>query len=100
MNNKEIEYLFYIANMDLSAYQYKVLLLLMEKPYNQAALASTLKTKRQNIHKCVKELEELGLIEIDRQEGRNKYYRAVTAPEKLNVTIPGQIKINFKEGRE
>lgn len=93
MNKKELDYLFYIATLDLNAYDYKVLLLLMEKPCNQAALADTLRTKRQSIHKCVKELEVKNLIEVDRQEGRNKYYRIVTDLERLKLTVPGQIKL-------
>lgn len=95
MNKKELDYLFYIATLDLNAYDYKVLLLLMEKPYNQATLADTLRTKRQSIHKCVKELEAMHLIEVDRQEGRNKYYRVVMDVEKLKQMIPGQTEINL-----
>ena len=97
MNKKEIEYLIYIATLELNAYDYKVLLLLLEKTYNQAMLADTLRTKRQSIHKCVKELEAKTLIEVDRMEGRNKFYKVVTDLEKLNLMIPGQTKINFKE---
>ena len=97
MNKKEIEYLIYIATLDLNAYDYKVLLLLLERTYNQATLADVLRTKRQSIHKCVKELEAKNLIEVDRMEGRNKFYRIVTDLEKLNRMIPGQLEINFKE---
>lgn len=95
MNRKELNYLIYIAMLDLNAYDYKVLLLLMEKPYNQAALSDTLKTTRQSIHKCIKGLETKNLIEVDRQEGRNKYYRAVSDLEKLRQLIHGQTKLNF-----
>lgn len=93
MNKKELEYLAYIATLDLNAYDYKILLLLLEKPLNQAVLADILQTKRQNIYKCVKKLEEKQLIEVDRVEGRNKFYRVITDLDRLTKIIIGQIKL-------
>lgn len=93
MNKTELEYLVYIATLDLNAYDYKILLLLLEKTYNQAALSDILQTKRQSIYKCVKKLEEKNLIEIDRTEGRNKFYRSVTDIDRLGKIIPGQTKL-------
>lgn len=97
MNKTELRYLVYIATLDLNTFDYKILLLLLEKPYNQATLASILQTNRQSIYKCIKKLEEKQLIEVDRTEGRNKFYRLITDLEKLNQAIPGQTKINIEE---
>lgn len=93
MNRKELDYLIYIATLDLNAYEYKILLLLMEKTNNQATLSNILNTNRQYIYKCAKELEIKGLIEVDREEGRNKFYRAVTDLKKLQEFSTSQIKL-------
>lgn len=95
MNKKELDYLIYLATQNLTAYDYKILLLLLEKPYNQASIAEILNTKRQNIYKCFKGLEAKKLIEVDREEGRNKYYRAVTDLIQLQTMLPGQMKVNL-----
>lgn len=85
-------YLEYLAKSDLSTYHYKILLLLNIKPYSQAQLADELEILRQNAHRIIKELEARNLIEVDRIEGRNKFYRAVTNMKALPELIPGQIK--------
>ena len=90
MNDK---YLRYIALADISSgFSYKILLLLIEKECTQAQLAILLNIKRQNVPKYMKELGSLGLIEVDRIEGRNKFYRLVTDLNKIKEIIPGQIK--------
>lgn len=90
MNNKYVEY---IANIDItSVYGYKILLLLNTKSYTQAQLSTMLNLQKQNTSKYVRELAEMGLIEVDRIEGKNKFFRAVTSIEKLKTHIKGQIK--------
>ncbi len=72
------EYLECLAIIDLKTYHYKILLLLNIKPHSQAEISALLKIKRQNINKYFKELECFNLIEIDRKEGRNIFFKPVT----------------------
>lgn len=58
-----------------SPYDYKIILLLMEKSYTLTMLANQLSADRTNLYKHVKKLQELQLITIDRVEGKNKFYR-------------------------
>ncbi len=75
MNNVYFEKL---VSIELSSVQcYRILLLLLIKSYTQSQLSIKLNVKSQNILKYVKELEAANLIEIDRIEGRNKFYKAV-----------------------
>lgn len=68
------EYLELLATSNFAtAYHYRVLLLLLTGSYTQSQLAERLGLKRQNVHRCVKELEEHGYILVDRVEGRNKF---------------------------
>ena len=61
----------------ITAYHYRVILLLLTgTAYTQAQIADRLGLKRQNVHRCVKELEERGYILVDRIEGRNKFIKA------------------------
>jgi len=67
-----------LVSIELSSVQcYRILLLLLIKSYTQSQLSIKLNVKSQNILKYVKELEAANLIEIDRIEGRNKFYKAV-----------------------
>lgn len=93
MNKKFLDYLGFIAKLDITTYHYKILLLLNIKSYNQAQLAEELNTYKQNMHKYMKELEALQLVEVDRIEGRNKFYKAVTDIDRLSRVIPGQTKL-------
>ena len=86
-------YMEYLAKLDLITYHYKLLLLLNIKPYNQSQLADQLQIQKQNVHKYIKTLEAMGLIEVDRVEGRNKFYKAVTNMKVLHEVVPGQFKI-------
>ncbi|MBQ1392432.1 MAG: MarR family transcriptional regulator, partial [Lachnospiraceae bacterium] len=43
----------------------------------QAQIADFLQIKKQNINKYVVELTKMGLLEVDRIEGRNKFLKAV-----------------------
>lgn len=89
----ERKYLSYIARLDLKAYEYKILLMLLEKPYTQMNISVEIGIARQNVNKYIASLKRQGLLEVDRVEGRNKYYRPVTDMKKLVDIMPGQIKI-------
>ena len=65
------DYLNALANADLGTYHYKVLLLLETKPMTQAQVSEILKIKKQNI--------KMGLLEVDRIEGRNQFLRATNS---------------------
>lgn len=97
MNKKELEYLQYLALADLTTYHYKILLLLNEKVRNQAQLAEILDIQKQNAYKYIKWLERMNLVKVDRIEGRNKFYKAVTDLERIQQALPGQTKI--EEGK-
>lgn len=88
------KYLQYIAMVELSSVHcYKIIMLLLVKSYTQAQLASILDMKVQNVARYAKELKTKGMIEIERVEGRNIFYRAVTDTKKLQELIPGQTKL-------
>jgi DNA-binding MarR family transcriptional regulator len=73
------EYLELLATSNFAtAYHYRVLMLLLTGSYTQSQLAERLGLKRQNVHRCVKELEAHGYILVDRVEGRNKFLKANT----------------------
>lgn len=93
MNKKEFDYLQYISMLDLTTYHYKILLQLIVRTQNQTQLVETLNIQKQNVYKYIKELEALNLVEIDRIEGRNKFYKAVIDLEKIVTLIPGQTKL-------
>lgn len=87
MDKKYIEYL---ATLELTTFHYKILLLLNSKPYTQAQIAEILEAKKQNINKHFKELESLHLIEVDREEGRNKFYRPIINLKLISQHMKGQ----------
>ncbi|MDE6425470.1 MAG: MarR family transcriptional regulator [Ruminococcus sp.] len=69
-------------------------MLLLIKSYTQSQLAERLGLKRQNVHRCVKELEEHGYILVDRVEGRNKFIKANTSVKdihKADEQVKGQL---------
>ena len=43
------------------------------------ALSEILKIKKQNINKYVSDLKKMGLLEVDRIEGRNQFLRATNS---------------------
>lgn len=86
-------YLNYIAEQDLGAYQYKTLLMLLECPQTQTMIGDRLGIIKQNMNKIAKDLEQRGYIVVDRVEGRNKFFRAVTDIEVLQKAMKGQIKL-------
>lgn len=45
------------------------------------------------MNKITGDLERLGYIEVDRVEGRNKFYKIITDIEKLQTAMKGQIKL-------
>ena len=73
------DYLNALATADLGTYHYKVLLLLETKPMTQAQVSEILKIKKQNINKYVSDLKKMGLLEVDRIEGRNQFLRATNS---------------------
>ena len=73
------EYLNDLATANLGTYHYKVLLLLEIKPMTQAQVSEILKVKKQNINKYVSDLKKMGLLEVDRIEGRNQFLRATNS---------------------
>ena len=73
------DYLNALANANLGTYHYKVLLLLETKAMTQAQVSEILKIKKQNINKYVSDLKKMGLLEVDRIEGRNQFLRATNS---------------------
>lgn len=90
------EYLELLATSNFTtAYHYRVLMLLLTGSYTQSQLAEKLGLKRQNVHRCVKELEEHGYILVDRVEGRNKFIKANTSVKSIRSAdsqLEGQLK--------
>lgn len=90
------EYLELLATSNFTtAYHYRVLMLLLTGSYTQSQLAEKLGLKRQNVHRCVKELEEHGYILVDRIEGRNKFIKANTSVKSIRIAdsqLEGQLK--------
>lgn len=79
------EYLELLATSNFAtAYHYRVLMLLLTGSYTQSQLAERLGLKRQNVHRCVKELEAHGYILVDRVEGRNKFLKANTSVKDIH----------------
>lgn len=94
------EYLELLATSNFTtAYHYRVLMLLLTKSYTQAQLADKLVIKRQNIHRCIKELEEHGYILVDRVEGRNKFLKANTSAKDIHNDdfVKGQLTFGDTE---
>lgn len=72
------EYIDYIVSVgNLTALQYRTLLLLNAKEHTQKELAKILGTHKANINKAVYVLQEMKLIEIVRKEGMNMFFKAV-----------------------
>lgn len=92
------EYLELLATSNFTtAYHYRVLMLLLTGSYTQSQLAEKLGLKRQNVHRCVKELEEHGYILVDRVEGRNKFIKANTSVKSIRIAdsqLEGQLKLD------
>lgn len=92
------EYLELLATSNFTtAYHYRVLMLLLTGSYTQSQLAEKLGLKRQNVHRCVKELEEHGYILVDRVEGRNKFIKANASVKSIRIAdsqLEGQLKLD------
>ena len=82
--NLSADYLTALSTADFTTYHYKILLLLAVQPMTQAQIADFLQTKKQNINKYASELTKLGLLEVDRIEGKNKFLKAVNSFPKAN----------------
>ncbi|HEY5587391.1 MAG TPA: hypothetical protein VIK86_00385, partial [Candidatus Paceibacterota bacterium] len=61
-----------------SIYSLKILILLNTKPYTQAQLSNIFNLQKQNTSKYIKELLSINLIEVDRIEGKNKFFKPIT----------------------
>lgn len=73
-------------------------MLLFTKSYTQSQLAERLGLKRQNVHRCVKELEEHGYISVDRIEGRNKFIKANTSVKDIhNIDEQSKGQLTFND---
>ena len=77
-----------VASNFFTAYHYRVLILLLTGSYTQSQLAERLGLKRQNVHRCVKELDEHGYILVDRVEGRNKFIKANISVKDIHNDLP------------
>ena len=87
------KYLLHLAGADLKTTEYKIILMLLTKSYTASQLAAELGIMKQNKNRYIKRLKTMGLIQIERIEGRNVFYRAVTDIKALETIMPGQIKI-------
>ncbi len=91
------EYLEILATSNfITAYHYRVMLMLLTGNYTQAQMADKLHLKKQNIHKCIKDLEKQGLVEVDRIEGKNKFLKAVTSVKMIQAhqeQLDGQLSL-------
>lgn len=67
-----------LAAADLTTYHYKLWLLYATEPMTQAQAAAKLGVKKQNVNRHTSDLMRLGLIKVDRIEGKNKFLTAVT----------------------
>lgn len=92
MNKKFLDH---IACLDLKTSEYKIIILLLTQDYKQSDIVKILNLKKQNVNRSFKSLEKLGLIELKRTEGNNKYFGLVS-PNKIIVNIPGQINFMMK----
>ena len=78
MKNKlKNEYMKELVSERYTASQYMILLILwQDKPQTAVQMARTIGVHKQAMTKLLQELKEDGHIEVDRIEGRNKFYRA------------------------
>lgn len=89
------DYCLYLASQDLNSTDYKILLLLTNGVYTQVQIAQMLGMQRQNIHPSMKKLESMHLVQVDRIEGKNKFFKSITNADVLKNHIPGQTKLKF-----
>lgn len=90
----EKSYIGYLLDTDItSALAFKVLLLLTTGTYTQTQIGDRLDLHKQNTSKHIGVLLELGLIEVVKTEGKNKFYKAITNIDRLKNYIPGQTKM-------
>lgn len=82
-----------IATANLTTYHYKLWLLFATEPLTQAQAAEKLGVKKQNINRHTSDLAKLGLITVDRIEGKNKFFTAVTALPKGDVQCKDQMTL-------
>lgn len=87
------QYCSYLAQCKLKSTEYRIIFMLLVKSYTSSQLVKELGCMKNNTDKYIKNLKSHGLIEIDRIEGANKFYKPVTDIKKLTAIMPGQMKI-------
>lgn len=83
------KYLELLAYSGMSGSHFSILMLLMTGSFTQAQIGEKLNIRRQNVNRCIKELESRGFIESDRVEGRNKFLKAVTNAKAIETAQEG-----------
>lgn len=86
-------YYMHLAHSNLTANEYKILLMLLTDSYTASQLVKEIGKMKNNTDRHIRKLKSLGLIELDRVEGGNKYYKAVCDMKKLMEVMPGQLKL-------
>lgn len=86
-----------LATAELTTYHYKLWCLLAVEPLTQAQAAAKLGVKKQNINRHTADLARLGLIKVDRIEGRNKFFVSVTELPKGGLPSKDQMTLFDKE---
>lgn len=82
-----------LAAADLTTYHYKLWLLFATEPMTQAQAAAKLGVKKQNVNRHTSDLAKLGLITVDRIEGKNKFFTAVMTLPKGDVQNKDQMTL-------
>ena len=86
-----------LATAELTTYHYKLWCLYATEPLTQAQAAAKLGVKKQNINRHNSDLARLGLIKVDRIEGRNKFFVSVTELPKGGLPSKDQMTLFDKE---
>ena len=82
-----------LATAELTTYHYKLWLLYATEPMTQAQAAAKLGVKKQNVNRHTSDLMRLGLIKVDRVEGKNKFLVAVTDISKNGLPNKDQLTL-------
>ena len=82
-----------LATAELTTYHYKLWLLYATEPMTQAQAAARLGVKKQNVNRHTSDLMRLGLIKVDRVEGKNKFLVAVTDISKNGLPNKDQLTL-------
>ena len=80
------EFLKRVALLDLTATDYKVLLLLLSDKMSQAEIARCLGKQSQNVNRSISNLKSYGIVEVDSVDGRSRYYKVVMTSKSNSTT--------------